>query len=223
MLLQINRKILFYLFIFLVLGTYNNKEFSNFNFPKINSYKVTGLSEFENNQINHDLSTIQNQTLFFLKKNKVSKIINSHKIVEKFFVFKEYPSNLNIKIEKTNFLALTKKNGKDYYIGANGNVIEVKSDKIDLPFLFFVIEISEFLKLKKIIDDSNFNYNDIKNLYYFKSKRWDIETKNDLIIKLPIKSLETSFEILLKINDNEEFGDFKIIDLRQDNQIILNG
>ena len=79
------------------------------------------------------------------------------------------------------------------------------------------------MKLKKIIDDSNFNYEDIKNLYYFKSKRWDIETKNDLIIKLPIKKLEDSFEILSKLLNKKEFNDFKTIDLRQDNLVVLNG
>jgi|TARA_Y100000389_G_scaffold8390_1_gene7954 cell division septal protein FtsQ len=220
--LLINKKSLIYLFIFFFLGTYNNKKFPNFGFPKIKSYKVSGLSEFENNQINQDLTAIQNQNLFFLKKNKVSKIINSHKNVEKFFVFKKYPSALSVKIKKTNYLALTKKNGKDYYIGSNGNMIEAKNDKVNLPFLFGVVEITEFLKFKKIIDDSKLNYKDIKNLYYFKSKRWDIETKNDLIIKLPIKKLQTSLEILSIIKNKKEFRDFRIIDLRQDNQIAFN-
>jgi cell division protein FtsQ len=221
--LQINKKIFIYLFIFLILGTYNNKEYSNFSIPKINSYKITGLNEFENIQINKDLLSLQNQTLFFLKKNEILKIIKSHKMIEGFSVFKNYPSSLSIEIEKTNFLAITKKNGQDYYLGSNGNMIKVKNNKIDLPFLFGEINIKEFLKLKKIIDDTNFNYKDIKNLYYFKSTRWDIETKNNLIIKLPLKKLDISFEILLKILEKEELKDFKIIDLRQDNQVILNG
>ena len=221
--IQINRKIFIYIFFFLILGTYNNKKFSNLNFPKINSYEIIGLSELENNQINKDLSILQNQSLFFLKKSQVSQIINSHKVIEKFFVFKKYPSNLSVKIEKTNFLAFIKKNGKDYYLGTNGNLIQVQENKVDLPFLFGDIEIAEFLKLKKIIDDSNFNYEDIKNLYYFKSKRWDIETKNGLIIKLPIKKLEDSFEILSKLLNKKEFNDFKTIDLRQDNLVVLNG
>ena len=102
-------------------------------------------------------------------------------------------------------------------------MIETKDNQIDLPFIFGNIEIEEFLRLKRIIDNSNFNYNDIKNLYYFKSKRWDIVTKGNLIIKLPVKKLEASFEVLLKLLNNEEFIEFEIIDLRQDNQVILNG
>ena len=111
---QISKKIIIYLFVFFTLGTYNNKQFSKFSLPKINNYNVVGLSKIENNQIFQDLSNLKNQTLFFLEKNKVSKIINTHKIVEKFYVFKNYPSNLNVIIERTNFLALIKKNGQDF-------------------------------------------------------------------------------------------------------------
>ena len=221
--LQINRKIFIYLFIFFTLGTYTNKGFSNFSFPKIDNYKIIGLNKDKNNKIFQDLSDLQNQNLFFLKKNEILEVINSHNVIEKFSVFKNYPSNLKIVIEKTNFLAITKKGGLDFFIGSNGNLIEAKNSKVDLPFVFGDIEISEFLKLKKIIDNSNFDYSEIKNFYYFKSRRWDIETKDNLFIKLPINKLKTSFKLLLKIQDKEEFKNLKIIDLRQDNLVILNG
>ena len=65
MLLQINRKIFIYLFIFFILGTYNNKKFSNLSFPKIDNYKISGLSKASNNKIFQDLSYLQNQNLFF--------------------------------------------------------------------------------------------------------------------------------------------------------------
>ena len=220
---QINRKIFIYLIIFLFLGTFTNKKFLNFTSLKIDNYEIIGLKDLKNDQIYDDLSYLKNENLFFLEKEKIIKIIETQKIVEKFSVFKKYPSNLQIKVEKTNFLALTKKNGQDFYIGSNGNLIKVSDYIFNLPFVFGNIEIKEFLKLKKIIDNSNFNYKNIKNLYYFKSRRWDIETKNGLIIKLPIKRLENSFEKLLKLYEKEEFKNSTIIDLRQSNQIILNG
>ena len=39
----------------------------------------------------------------------------------------------------------------------------------------------------------------------------------------PINKLEDSFKILLKLYEKEEFKNLRIIDLRQNNQIILNG
>ena len=92
-----------------------------------------------------------------------------------------------------------------------------------MPFIFGDIEISEFLKLKRVIDDSNFNFSDIKNLYYFKSKRWDIETKNGLLIQLPRENLVKSFKLLTNIFRKKDLKNINSIDLRQNNQVILNG
>ena len=219
---QISKKILIYLFIFLILGTFNNKNFSRFDLIINQDFEIIDLSESSDNKIIKDFYKLKNHNLFFLEKDKVIDILNSHKIIEKFYVFKNYPSSLTIKIEKTKLLAVTKKDGLDFYIGSNGNLIQ--SDKImNLPFIFGDIDIIEFLKLKSVIDKSSFNYNDIKNLYYFKSKRWNIETKNNLIIKLPSEKLDKSFQIISKIFQNKKFKNFDIIDLRQNNQVILDG
>jgi len=220
---QISKKILVYLFIFFSVGTFNNKKITEFDFTDINNFKIKGLTEFESNQLSQQLNFIKHSNIFFLDKKEILKILHSNKAFEKFSIFKNYPSNLIIDIKRTKFLALTKKDNSNYYIGSNGNLIKTKDIQTDIPFVFGEIAIEEFLKLKKIIDKSGFDYNDIKNLYYFKSKRWDIETNDNLIIKLPIENLETSFRILLQIYQEEEFSGFGIIDLRQNNQIILNG
>ncbi len=220
---QISKRIIIYLFIFLFLGTLNNKNFLLLSFERDNYFEIKDLSETKNDKIIQELSKFNNENLFILKKDQVSETIKSHKIVERFFVFKNYPSNLNIKIEKTKFLAITKKNGLDYYVGSNGNLIKADIIKEDLPFIFGDVNVLEFLKLKNIIDNSNFNYSQIKKFYYFKSKRWDIETKDGLLINLPFKNLNNSFKILFRIQKNNEFNDYRNIDLRQKNQIIVNG
>ena len=133
-----------------------------------------------------------------------------------------YPSKLKIIIEKTNLLAITKKENFDYYLGSNGNLIKINDSKKKLPFIFGKTDTKEFLRLKMIIDKSNFDFDSIKNLYFFKSKRWDIELKDGLIIKLPLKQINVSLEILAKILKDEEFKNSKIIDLRQKGQIIKN-
>ena len=220
---QISKRIIIYLFIFLFLGTLNNKNFLLLSFEKDNYFEIKDLSETKNDEIIQELSKLNTENLFILKKDEVSETIKSHKIVERFFAFKNYPSNLNIKIEKTKFLAITKKNSLDYYVGTNGNLIKVENIKEDLPFIFGDVDVLEFLKLKNIIDNSNFDYSQIKKFYYFKSKRWDIETKDGLLINLPSKNLNNSFKILLRIQKNNDFNDYRNIDLRQQNQIIVNG
>ena len=219
---RISKKIVVYLFLFLTLVTLNNINLSDFNFLKIITLNLTGLNNFEKNKFEEDLNFLKKEDLIFLDKDKISKKIFANKIVEDFSVFKNYPSELEIFIKKTKFLAITKKNNQDYYIGSNGNLIYTKNSLERLPFIFGNVEPDDFLKLKTHINNSEFNFDQIKNLYFFKSKRWDIETKDDLIIKLPLDQIEISLNNLSKIIISEEFKNKKIIDLRQKNQVILN-
>ena len=139
---QISKKIITYLFILFILGTFNNKKISKLYSKDNYNFNIVDQSEFREDNIIKDLSKLKNQNLFLLEKKRVLSVIDSHKIIENFFVFKNYPSSLNIKIERTKFLAITKKNGFNFYIGSNGNLIQIFDKKYDLPFIFGDIEIS---------------------------------------------------------------------------------
>ena len=144
-------------------------------------------------------------------------------LIEKYYVFKKYPSSLEIKIEQALPLAYVRKNDKTFFIGSNGKLIEVYSDeKKDIPFIFGKFSKKEFFKLMKAIENTEFEFKLIKNLFFFPSGRWDIETHSGRIIKLPYvklnESLKLSFEILL----DDKFKNIEIIDLRQKNQVITN-
>ena len=221
---QISKKILIYLFIFFSLVTVNNINLSQMSFPKIKDIQINGLNENENEQIIKSLKKIENENIFSINKYEIIKIINKNEIIEEFAITKNYPSTLKIEIKKAKLLAITKKNDKTYYIGSNGKLIRYSNFNLDLPYLFGKINLEEFLKFKNIIDNSKFDFNNIKNFFYFKSKRWDIETKDGLIIKLPINQTKKSLDILLKLYENNyDLKDVSIIDLRQNNQIILDG
>ncbi len=225
MLQRINKRILFYSIVFIIFSSFNNKNLLELTFFKNNNIEIIILNESINNKIKDNVSVFKNHNLFLLQKDLIFEILDSDKTIEKIFMFKNYPSRLIIDIKKTKFLAMTKKNGIDYYIGSNGKLINVDNTINDLPFIFGDLEISDFFRLKKIINKSNFNFSEIKNLYYFKSRRWDIETKDDLLIKLPYKNLDKSFEILSKILNEKSFDNKEKIyqiDLRQKNQVIID-
>ena len=49
MLQQINKKIIFYISLVIILGTFNNKNLKNFDLPKIDKVNIEGI-EFNNNE-----------------------------------------------------------------------------------------------------------------------------------------------------------------------------
>ena len=91
-----------------------------------------------------------------------------------------------------------------------------------MPFIFGNPEIDDFLSLKIIIDQSKISYDDIKNLYFFPSKRWDLELRNNTVIKLSDKNIKETLSLALKFLHSDELKDVRMIDARIKNQIILN-
>ena len=221
--IRTSKKIILYLLVLLLLGTPINKNFFEINTDKFNKFEISSLSEFNDRDIINDLSNYKYQSLFLLKSQTIIKIIKKYKIIEDYKFYKHYPSKLIVDLKKTKFLAITKINGVNFYIGSNGNLIKTKDNIEDLPIIFGKVNVLEFLNLKNLIDNSNFDFSDIKNLYFFKSKRWDIETKEGLLLKLPQKNLAESFQLFINIINNNYPDEINVIDLRQNNLLILNG
>ena len=92
-----------------------------------------------------------------------------------------------------------------------------------MHIIFGNFENKNFFELKKAIDETNFNYNEIKNFFSFQSGRWDIETNSGLLIKLPKNNLKESLKLSINILSKDDQKKIYKIDLRQLNQIIING
>ena len=219
---QKGKKILFYLFLFIIVGSINNTVLSNIKFESIKKIKVSGLHENENTILSQDIEGLNLKNIFFADGNDISNIISSHSLVEEYEIFKKYPSTLNIKIQKTNFLAKISDNGKMFLVGSNGKLSDVKFSEEKVPFIFGKPEINEFLKFKDIVDESKFSLNEIKNLYFFPSKRWDLELKNNVILKLSREHAQDSLDQAFEILNDKKFINIKVVDARIKNQIILN-
>ena len=217
------KKILIYFFLLILLGSINNIYLSSLKFEDVKDINVDGLDDKTNSILLQEIHNLNLDNIFFVNRQDIQNQIDSNSLVEKYSIFKRYPDSLDIKIEKTELLARINNNGKIYFIGSNGKLSKNNLSNVQLPFIFGKPKIKEFLYFKKIIDESKFSYNEIKNFYFFSSKRWDLELKNNIIIKLsssyPKDSLQLAFEFLR----NSDLIDIKIIDARVKNQIILNG
>ena len=78
------------------------------------------------------------------------------------------------------------------------------------------------LCIKQNIKKSKFTFSQVKTLYFFPSKRWDILTNNDILIKLPHNHFFDSLNLAYKIINNNDFKNQNLIDLRINNHLIVN-
>ena len=217
-----SKKILIYFFLLFLVGSINNININNLKFQSVKNINVTGLENEDNSIISKKIKNLKLDNIYLINKKDLNTLIESNNLVEKYFIFKKYPSSLDINIDKTSFLARISKNGKIYDLGSNGKLIENKYSNNQLPFVFGNPEIIEFFNIKKIIDESQISFEEIKSLYFFLSKRWDLELRNNIIIRLPNDNIKESLKLASEFLHNNEFKDIKIIDARIKNQIILN-
>jgi cell division protein FtsQ len=218
----ISKKVIIYLCLFFLLATVNNSSIINLRLPKIEKIKISGFSLDQNTHVRDIIESLKSKNIFFINQFEIKKDIFSDNIIEELNIFKNYPSTLIVDIKKTQFLAVTKKDGDDYFIGRNGKLIKKNQSISKLPYVFGDLNINDFLEFKKNIDNSNFEFKQILNLYYYKSKRWDIETSKGYLIKLPRENISEILNLFVRLSKEKNFNDKRTIDFRQKGQIILD-
>ena len=220
-------KLFFYLILFVLLSTQITKKhnISKSSAIKTNHIEVFGLSNENNLKVLKSLNSLSFQNIFFINQSGFYKILKENNLIETFYIKKFYPNVIKVNIKQTDFLAITTKNNKKFYIGSNGKLIpvgDVKDFNKKLPFVFSKSNYADFINLKKIIDKSKFVFEEIESFYYFPSNRWDLKTNSGLLIKLPEKNILESLQFVYLIKKNRQFKNNKIIDLRISNQIIVS-
>ena len=216
-----SKKILFYFFLLIIISSTTNTSINNLNLNKITNIKVIGLNDLNNQIISKKIKNLNLKSILFLNKKEIKNIINKNSLVEKYEVTKLYPSSIEIKIYKTNFLAKINNNGKIFLIGSNGKLISNDTEIKYLPFIFGKPKIVDFLKFKTIIDRSNLPYNEIESIYFFPSKRWDLRLKDNILLKLPKNFTKDSLDYANEFIKNYKLNKFTIVDFRVNNQIIV--
>ena len=217
-----SKKVFIYFFLMLMLGSITNNEINNQKFYKIKNIIVSGLNENDNNKILIDFKKFKSKNIFRIDANEIQKIINSNSLIENYTIYKNYPSILKIKLEQTKFLAKINYDDRQFLLGSNGKLSKNNTSGHDLPFIFGKPDVKEFLEFKKKIDSSKFSYDQIKNIYFYPSKRWDLEFKDNIILKLPKNDIKFLLNRAFEFINDKNLKNNKTIDLRVKNQIILN-
>lgn len=218
---RISKKFLIYLFFFLMLVTINNVNFSITNIFKIKDIEIFGLENQFNLNFKSNFSNLYHNNIILLEKHLLKNLIETNTLVENYDIFKKYPSKLVINITKTNFLAKKNINGESFLVGSNGKLTKNFLSNNDLPFIFGNPNVDDILALFSKIKKSKFKYTDLKNLFYYKSGRWDIETKKNIIIRLPREDLTNVLDTVYDYQFSQNLKVNQIIDVRIKNQIIL--
>tara|TARA_B100000963_G_scaffold7662_1_gene6053 strand:+ start:15728 stop:16384 length:657 start_codon:yes stop_codon:yes gene_type:complete len=165
--------------------------------------------------------SIYTKNLLLLKNSDIEKELMKNSFVDSFVIKKKYPDKLIIKIYEKRPIAIIVKKKKRYYLSEKIDLIEFKNFRKfqNLPYIFG--DEKEFEVLYKNLNKINFPLKLIKKYSLYETNRWDLETYDNKVIKLPSKGYSKSLENYLSLLDKKNFEKFKLFDYRINNQLIL--
>ena len=216
-----NRIFIYIIFLF-ILSTTSNKVLQNkkSSFLLINKIKVTGLSKNNNLELEEKMNNFFYKNILIFGKKEINMIMSEYNIIEEYYAKKIYPSEIKIDIKPTKFIAKISNNNQ-FIVGSNGKLIKSEETNDKLPYIFGKFNSKKFLNFKKNIERSKFNFTDFKSISFYPSNRLDILTTKGILIKLPENNLLKSLNLGYEIIKNDQLQGSKLIDLRINNQVII--
>jgi len=221
MLQKIDKKkyIFFYLIIFLILSSIHNSNFKSNNFFSIKKIDVVGLNKSKNLLLENKLVDFIGYNIFTLEKESF-KFINSLNFIKDYNIKKIYPNKLKVYLEPAKAISTVNHLDKLVILGNNGKIIDLDNVPINVPKVTGTSNIKKVFQTLEMIDKSNFNIENIKNIEFFQSERVDIEFINKKKIRFPINYTVDNFNFALKLLNDDRYSKSKILDLRIPNKVI---
>ena len=214
--------------IFFILTTYNPiknityKNEANY-FLKVKKIEITNNQIIKKEIIFKKLEHILNKNILFIKKNDISNYLKSIDYLDYISVKKKYPDTLRIKIYETKPIAVLYKKNKKYIIDSSSKLILHNQNLTskNLPEIYGEGAENFFVNFFKKLKTKKFPIKNIKKFYFFKIERWDIELKNNKIIKFPSQKIDVAIKESIKLLNRDDFKKYNTIDLRIDGNIVV--
>ena len=193
-------------------------EITKFNLKKI---QIKNNSILNEKDIKKLLIPLYEKNLIFLSYSEIEKALMQNSFIESFNIRKKYPQSLYIEIFEKQPVAILFNKKEKFYLSDKSELIKfTKNPKFkDLPYV--IGEPKKFKILFETLKKLNFPINSVKKYILYESNRWDIEIKNNQIIKLPEVNYNDSLKNYLSLANKNEFKKYKIFDFRINNQLIL--
>ena len=221
-------KIFFLFFLLIILSTFNPNNFKtykpiiNLNLFDISQIDISNNHIIPEEEIRLKLQNLKGKNIFFITKEDILNPIKSFNFLYNMEIKKKYPKTIKLKIYEEKPIGIIIKNNQKFYICKSSKLIPYdKNLKFNtLPGIFGEESEIYLVNFIKTLKKNKFPVEKVKNYYFFKVGRWDVELANDQIIKFPFKKVVESINKSNELLNREDFKKYKVIDLRISGKII---
>ena len=215
------KRLVIALFLIILFTTINSQQRFIASQFDLKTIEIENNLLLKDNDIKNLLITFYNKNLVFLNNNEVKKALMQNSLIESFIIKKKYPNTLKVKIFEKKPIAILFDKKNKFYLSEKIDLIEFKNlpNYQNLPYVLgnkddFKVFYNNLIKI-------NFPLNVVKKYTLYETNRWDIETKNNQIIKLPSKNYLKSLKNFLILKSKNDFEKYKLFDYRINKQLIL--
>ena len=214
--------------VFIFLSTYNPKNLNSIsekNHILFKIQKIEILNNFlvEKSEIEKKLNEIYNKSIFLVKRSDIEQPLKKIDFLEKIEVKKKYPNIIIIKVYETKPIAVLFRKDSKLLLDSSSNLIDLNKKMIidNLPNIFGDGAENNFINFLNQLEKNNFPIKKVKNYYYFKIGRWDLELYNGQIIKFPPVKIKEAIQQSIELLNHKDFNNYNIIDLRIHGKIVV--
>ncbi len=216
-----NKRTIIALILFLTLTTITFNHQISFSKLNLSEIQIENNSIIKDEEIIKLLNHFYNKNLLFISNIDIEKALMKNSFIESFNIKKKYPNTLKIKIFEHKPIAILFHKKKNFYLNDKIEIIEFRKIK-DYQNLPYVIgEKKEFKLLYENLKKIKFPIEIIEKFTLFESKRWDLQTIDKKIIKLPRRDYNKNLKNYLKLKEMKSFKEYFVFDYRIKDQLIL--
>ena len=215
------KKLVIGIILLILLSTFIPQKLSFINKFNIKKIEVENNSILKDKEIKDELAFLYNTNLIFLNTSNIQTTLKKQTFLKSFEIKKVYPNTLKIKIfEKKPIFILQHNDGK-FFLNKKIELINYLDLEMykKLPVIFG--DKKNFEILYKNLQKIDFPLKLIKNFYLFELNRWDLETYEEKIIKLPPENYNESLKNFMILREKNNFDKYNLFDYRIVNQLIL--
>ena len=229
--------LLFFLIIVIyILLFYDQKIFKQFN-SIIENYSdkyqyslsvvnINGLNNINEDEILNLIKPYKDSSIFLIPIKKIAKKISQNNWVKSINIQSNYKDTIEINIDESKPIGIYTTGIQNILFSDDLKILEniANNEKRFSALIKFEGKnsIHESIKLIDSFPDDFIQY--VDKAFLINQRRWDLELKNSILLKLPENNIKEALENYKKIYisfSNEELIEIESIDLRMKQKIIL--
>jgi cell division protein FtsQ len=192
---------------------------------RITSIALAGGSQLTREEILTTAGVTGRTSLLFLDATAARARLKANPWIAEATVLKLYPGRLHISVVERQAFALWQKDGKVAVIAADGTIVEpyVSRQFAKLPL---VVGAGAELKAKAflaIVDQFPAIREQVRAAILVADRRWNLNLKNGIDIRLPEDDVETALATLLRLDRDKQLltRDIDVVDLRLPDRVTV--